>query len=99
MCGGSDCRKATEAHAALQEALTQVAQVRQVRCQKICAGPIAGLEVDGRLEWFERIRGPKSRRSLVRLARRGGALPGRLRKRRVRTRSGRLRGGSSGPPG
>lgn len=97
VCVGSDCRKA-EGHRALRVALAQ-ADVRMVSCQKICKGPVAGVAVDGRLEWFKRLRGPKSQRALVRLARGGGPLPGRLRKRRVAKRSGRLRGGAGPPSG
>jgi hypothetical protein len=102
VCSGGDCRKTGAAHRALGEALAQVedpARVRAVSCQKICSGPVAGVEVDGRIEWFERIRGPKSRRALLRLVRTGGPVPGRLRKRRVRKRAGRLRGRPSGPAG
>lgn len=98
VCVGSDCRKA-DAHQALQAVLDEVAQVRVVDCQKICSGPVAGVDVDGRLEWFERVRSPKSRRALARLVRHGGPLPERLRKRRVAKRSGRLRGRSSLPSG
>lgn len=96
MCCGSDCRKAADAHGLLVAAAAQAGSVRLVRCQKICSGPVAGLVVHGRLEWFERLRGPKSRRALIRLVRTGGPLPKRLRKRRVRKRSGRLRGAPSG---
>ena len=92
MCCGSDCRSSGEAHAKLVVAAAEAGTVRLVRCQKICSGPVAGLVVKGRLEWFERLRGPKSRRALVHLAATGGPLPKRLRKRRVRKRSGRLRG-------
>lgn len=98
MCGGSDCRSHVDAHRALRATLDEVGCVRVVRCQKICVGPVAGVEVEGRLQWFKRLRGPKSRRALVRLAA-GGPLPGRLRKRRVGKRAGRLRGRPSRPPG
>lgn len=92
VCNGSDCGKA-DGHRALLAVLTGAAEadLRTVTCQKICEGPVAGVEVDGRLEWFQRLRGAKSRRALLRLARAGGPLPGRLRKRRVAKRSGRLR--------
>ncbi|MFP5369536.1 MAG: hypothetical protein ACLGI3_02150 [Actinomycetes bacterium] len=96
VCCGSDCRRRRDAHALLLAAAAQAGTVRPVRCQKICSGPVAGVEVAGRLEWFERLRGPKSRGALVRLLATGGPLPKRLRKRRVRKRSGRLRGRPSG---
>lgn len=97
VCVGSDCRKA-DGHRALRVVLDEV-DVRPVSCQKICKGPVAGVEVDGRLEWFKRLRGPKSQRALLRLVRRGGPLPGRLRKRRVPKRSGRLRSRPPRPAG
>lgn len=99
VCVGSDCRKAGSAHAALRSALDEVGDVRVVRCQKICSGPVAGLDVNGRLEWFEKVGGPKSRRALARFVGAGGPLPKRLRKRRVRKRAGHLRGRSSRPTG
>jgi len=46
---------------------------------------------DGRIEWFEKVRGGKSRAAAIRLAVEGGPLPDRLARRRVRKRSGRLR--------
>jgi hypothetical protein len=100
VCGGSDCRKA-EGHTALRDALADAgeAEVRIVGCQKICKGPVAGVEVGGRLEWFKRLRGPKSRRALLRLVHLGAPLPDRLRKRRVAKRSGRLRGRARPGPG
>lgn len=99
MCVGSDCRRAAAAHGELRAALGEVGEVRAVRCQKICSGPVAGIMVEGNLEWFERLRGPKSRRALVRLARTGGSLPTRLTKRRVKKRAGRLRGRAKPSPG
>ncbi len=92
VCVGSDCRKAGDAHASLWAAMDEAGQVQTVRCQKICSGPVAGVAIDGRLEWFERVRGRKSRQALVRLVRTGGPLPDRLRSRRVPKRAGSLRG-------
>jgi hypothetical protein len=65
--------------------------VRHVRCQKICHGPVAGLEVDGRMEWFERVDDIQSIAGLLRLVRRPdrGKIPKPLRKHRVKKRSGR----------
>jgi hypothetical protein len=31
------------------------ANVTLVGCQKICPGPVAGIELSGRMEWFSRI--------------------------------------------
>lgn len=50
-------------------------EVHLVRCQGICKGAVAGLEVDGRLTWFRRLRGDKAAKALVKLARRSGRAP------------------------
>lgn len=66
-------------------------EVRDVRCQKICHGPVVGLEVDGRMEWFERVDDIRSIAALLRLVRRPdrAKIPKPLRKHRVKKRSGR----------
>ena len=65
--------------------------VRRVRCQKICHGPVAGLEVDGRMEWFERVDDIRSIAALLQLVRhpKRAKIPKSLRKHRVKKRSGR----------
>ena len=65
--------------------------VRHVRCQKICHGPVAGLEVDGRMEWFERVDDIRSIAALLQLVRhpKRAKIPKSLRKHRVKKRSGR----------
>jgi len=62
-----------------------------VRCQKICRGPVVGLVVDGRMEWFERVRGVKPLAALLRVARKKhpSTVPKPLRKLHVAKRSGR----------
>lgn len=66
------------------------ATVTTVRCQKVCESPVAGLQVDGRMEWFERVDGPKALQALASLA--SGwvpeQLPKCLKKRRSKKRSG-----------
>jgi hypothetical protein len=78
--------------------LIEVLQARRkmslqlVRCQKICHGPVVGVVIDGRMEWFERVADVRSIASLVKLARKPSArtkVPKQLRKHRVRRRSGR----------
>lgn len=65
--------------------------VQLVRCQDICKEQVAGLEVEGRLIWFRRVRGSKARRGLAKLAARGGAgpVPKRLAPHHVAKRDGR----------
>lgn len=88
LCRGPDCRGG--ARRRLREALPNGVPVADVRCQSICDGPVAGFVVDGRLEWFERLSGRRSREAFVELVARGRLRP-RLAKRRVPKRSGKLR--------
>jgi hypothetical protein len=65
-------------------------KVLSVGCQKICHGPVAGTQVAGRTEWFERVGKAKPMVALARLASDGTAkLPHALEKRRVPKHSGR----------
>jgi hypothetical protein len=88
------CRKCNE-HACLARILSdrEGVVVELVRCQKICHGPVAGLAVDGRMQWFEKVDGVKQIAALVRLTRRqpDGRIPKPLRRRRVPKRAGKLR--------
>jgi len=83
-CKGSQC---------LQEFLEDVAglEVRTVGCQKVCKGAVVGVEVHGRMEWFQRVNRPKPMVALARLAQRGGKgkLAKPLANRWVAKRSGR----------
>jgi hypothetical protein len=94
VCRGGDCTKRKAERKALVRAVGRRADVVEVRCQSICRGPVAGVEVEGRIEWFQRLRKPRSQRALAELAASGGSLaelPGRLAKRWVAKRSGRRR--------
>jgi hypothetical protein len=88
------CRKCRD-HACLAGILSdrEGVEVELVRCQKICHGPVAGLVVDGRMEWFEHVDGVKQIAALVRMTRRepNDRIPKPLRRRRVRKRAGKLR--------
>ena len=65
--------------------------VQRVKCQDICKGPVAGVEVDGTTRWFKKLRKAKSARALVKVARRDGTgpIPKRLRGHHVASRDGR----------
>jgi hypothetical protein len=65
--------------------------IQMVRCQKICHGPVVGTEVDGRMEWFERVSSVQELAALVKMTRGKGAekIPKALKKRRVKRWSGR----------
>jgi hypothetical protein len=73
------CRKC-KGRADLVEVLCERdVDVRLVRCQDVCKGAVAGVEVDGRMVWFKRVRGRRTRKALAKLARRGsGPIPDRL---------------------
>ena len=86
------CRKCKRAECLIEILETRdEVSIRRVRCQKICHGPVVGLEIDGTMEWFERVDDAKSIASWVKLARRNGRakIPKPLRKHRLKRRSGR----------
>lgn len=86
------CRKCKKFRSLVRdlEALDQV-EVQEVRCQDICKGAVAGVEVEGSITWFRRIRGPKDRAAMAKLVGRGGRgpVPKRLRDHVVARRQGR----------
>ena len=90
VCYGSDCTASKQALRQLERALESVAEVKPVKCQKICRGPVVGVEVEGTLEWFRRVDKDKPRRRLVTLLE-TGSLKKSLAKRRVPGRSGKKR--------
>lgn len=90
VCDGKDCRKRgddTETIVSILEAAGVTWE--PVRCQKICSGPVLGLVVSGKLQWFEKLRGKDARRALRRFLSGGKSKP--LWKHRVRSRAGKLR--------
>ena len=91
VCTERGCGKRSE-HRDLAAALDGVVEVAPVACQSVCDGPVAGVVVGGRLQWFEEVSSTKSRQGLVRLAQEGGPLPKALAKRRRPKRAGKLRG-------
>jgi (2Fe-2S) ferredoxin len=90
ICRGSDCRKKRKACRKLDALLLDRARVQGVSCQKICDGPVLGLEVEGHLEWFEDVAGRDVRRAVDAFLE-SGALKKALRKRRIKKRAGKLR--------
>ncbi len=87
LCSGKKCCASPKRKRALVEALEPVARVVPVGCQKICAGPVVALEVEGRLEWFKGLASDKSCRRMVELLQEG-TMRKALSKRRVAKRSG-----------
>lgn len=91
VCVGKDCRKA-KGYDKLRNALAEVGNVREVGCQKVCKGPVAGARVQGHLEWFGKVRKGGERKALARLVRSGGGIPATLLGRRARKRRDLVRG-------
>ena len=89
LCNGSECRKKRKSQKSLRALLGKEGQVCEVRCQKICKGPVVGVEVDGRLEWFSKMTG-QDQDALVQLLRHGD-IKKRLRARMDKKRRGKLR--------
>jgi hypothetical protein len=86
------CRKCKH-HDCLVEVLEahSSATLDLVRCQKICHGPVVGLPIAGRMEWFERVDGIKELAALVRATKKKAnrdRVPKPLRKRRVKRLAG-----------
>ena len=90
VCRGSSCRRHT-ACAELRECLSPVADLADVRCQRVCDGPVVGTKVNGSLEWFKRMDSDKAQRHLVELVAGQRPLRRSLEKRRVPKRAGSLR--------
>jgi hypothetical protein len=86
------CRKCKQSEC-LVEIMEAHADVRLelVRCQKICKGPVVGVVVNDRMEWFQRVDGVKPIAALLRLTRREHPtkIPKPLRRLRVSRRRGR----------
>ena len=90
LCKGSDCRRRSAERDSLVKSIGTLAEVEPVRCQKICKGPVVGLEVDGKVEWFKSVRTMKARRALKRFLT-SQRRDKRLFDRRVKKRAGKLR--------
>lgn len=89
VCGGSHCSD-TKTWRKLCDDLDGYASVREVRCQKICDGPVCGTALNGTLIWFAEVDGPRARQDLREVI--GGAkITKRLRRRIAAKRSGRMR--------
>ncbi len=90
VCAGSDCRERKADARKLRGAIDGVATEVPVGCQKLCDGPVVGVEVDDTVQWFGAVRGKKARRALVGLLE-TGAVPPELKALRSKKRAGKLR--------
>jgi hypothetical protein len=92
MCCGSDCKKRSKVRKEIRSRLVSAGlkkKIKKVGCQKICKGPVFGVEVDGRLEWFCRLEAGDSEQLAA--AARGRAVGQELWNKRVKKRAGKLR--------
>ena len=90
-CIGKDCRR-DKGHDKLITALDRAGHLQRVACQDICKGPVAGVEVDGTVEWFHKLRKGRHRDAVVLLASgRKRKIPSELKDRRVRKRRGKVK--------
>jgi hypothetical protein len=84
------CKKCKRHHCVEDALVKSDAKVVLVGCQKICSGPVAGLSVDGRMEWFDRLDTGKRLVGLRLLADHPHGRPAKaLKRRRLSERSGR----------
>jgi hypothetical protein len=84
------CKKCKNADCLARMVKKSRSKLVMVGCQKICAGPVAGLSVSGRMEWFSRVDTPKRMAGLRMLAERRKKRPvAALENRRLHKRSGR----------
>lgn len=88
VCVGGDCRGAKGFDEVMLIARAS-SGASTVACQGVCKGPVVGVERDGELRWYAKVRGDR-RRALARLVRTGTGRRA-LRSAEVRTRRGRLK--------
>lgn len=89
VCRGSSCRKRKELPKILKLLSDEDVSFKNVRCQKICKGPVVGFDIDGKVNWFKRLRDKKTQRALV-VWFRESRLKKSMRKHRVDKRKGKL---------
>ncbi|MEM8608799.1 MAG: hypothetical protein AAGF92_16965 [Myxococcota bacterium] len=89
ICSGSSCSKRKKTAKKLAAALEPVASIKRVKCQKICKGPVLGIENGAPVQWF-RSCADDDEKDLVRVA--VGRKPSKsLRKKVAAKRGGKLR--------
>ena len=59
LCTGKSCRKKAKVQAEILANLDEDIGIQPVRCQDVCSGPVIGLKVRGRWEWFKKLRKAK----------------------------------------
>lgn len=90
LCRGSGCKKRKAEEKRLRQGIGDTLEIKEVRCQKICKGAVAGVEIDGTMQWFRKLN-PETDLVDLRKALRGGRVPKRLAEKQVKKRMGKLR--------
>ena len=88
VCTGDDCRDAAGFDKVLLIAAASEGATT-VRCQGVCKGPVVGVERDGEIRWYTKVRGDR-RTALARLLSSGSGRRD-LHSAEVRKRRGRLK--------
>jgi hypothetical protein len=97
LCSGGHCRKALRKRGDVHEALENLpVEITRVGCQKICRGPVVGVQIHDEWQWFERMSSKKALQALATFVAdsehgEGTEMGKPLRKRRNHKRTGRLR--------
>ena len=88
LCTGKSCRKRSSHVNKLFGGLPEKVQIKTVSCQNVCSGPVVGVELDGRWEWFKKIRKDRHIKGLS-LSIEAGKIHAKLKDRRVKKRAGK----------
>ena len=60
VCTGKDCR-GDKGFADIVTLAGDTPRAHEVPCQGLCNGPVVGLQIDGELRWFSKVRSAKLR--------------------------------------
>ena len=64
LCAGKSCRNA-KGFDELKKTFDALATVKTVKCVAVCDGPVAGVRLNGKTVWFERLKSEKVRRAVA----------------------------------
>ena len=90
ICRGKDCQKNPDTITDIEARLADDAQLRSVRCQKICSPQVVGVLSKGELVWVKKVKSRKDVNALKKWIK-AERCPNRLKSRRVKKRLNKLR--------
>ena len=91
VCTGKKCSR-SKGFDALVLLAGSTSRAHEAPCQGLCKGPVVGLDVQGEVRWFAKVRGKKLRSRIQQLIS-TGRVPTQLRERESLKRRGQVRGG------